>query len=217
MTRFWLAASASGAAFLASPAAAQGIIPDAIEATIAGMSGPARPDPKCVSGETLPSDEEVAEARTGAEAAMKTYIALAGAARGADASAAFVPRSRLRGWERADSKSRMVDRVDDPLARALAAGEARVEPLRFFRAGQGRTAIGEWLVRTSEGAPLGSYWVWFHPEDSVWKITRLDFLVEPARPTQQTSRYCLMPGDVDPHPAALERREAKRAKGRPGG
>jgi hypothetical protein len=168
-------------------------------------------DPACLSGELIPAADLEAQAEAGAEAAMRTYLALAGVAKGADASSAFIPKSRLRGRERVDGKQ-MIGEVDDPLARAIAAGEAELEPVVVIRSGQGETAIGQWKVRTFGGTPRGHYWVWFRPENGIWKITRLEILFEPSRPTQTMSRYCLMPGDMDIYRQKIARREARRIR-----
>jgi hypothetical protein len=192
----FLAALAVGTLATASPAHTQGVIPDVIASTIANMNrnggGPSVP---CMRGEA-PAAAQIDEARAQAQTVMQTYLARAGTAAPADASAAFTRRQADRAWMSGGAKAAETA-VDDPLARAVAAGSGHAAPAAFIRSGDGRSAQGVWLVTSADGASrLGRYEIMFRSESGGLRIIQLA-LVEGSGEPAAIRQYCRSPGDVE--------------------
>jgi hypothetical protein len=213
MIRLFPALALGAALGAASPAAAQGIIPSVIGATIANMAANAA-EAKCLRGEAPPAGK-VESARAGAESAMRQYLTLAARPGPVDASAAFTARAKRKGWQLGGVPG-ATTRVDDPLARALAAaGRPPPAPAAFYRASDGQSSLGVWVLPSaaSDGAaaPLGHYRVSFRREAEIWRIHRLE-LAEGAADPAPASQYCHKPGDVEENQALIAEWEAKRAE-----
>ena len=174
---------------------AQGVIPSAISNAIMNSNRSSGPPAPCMRGETG-SERQIAEARADAQEVMQIYLARAGAGVSADASAAFTRREAERIWRSGDTQGR-ANAVDDPLARAVAAGTGRSTPAAFVRSGDGRTAQGVWLLTSAEGATrLGHYEIMFRREGGGLRITSLTLMQGSDEPVP-IRQYCQSPGDVE--------------------
>lgn len=189
------------------------MIHDVIGATVAASVASAA-ESRCLSGRVVPAPEAVADALGPAVASLNNYLTLAGTSQSFDASPAFTRKSKLREVWR-DDRQLLVQDVDDPLARALASGKARLGgPLNFIRSGDARTALGSWRVSAEdEVTPDGHYLVLFRKEGEEWKITRLELLTRGA-PPPIVAHYCHVPGDIEAHMAQVAEIEAERERKR---
>ena len=198
-----LAAAAAPAAAQYSPVAA------AIGNTVGNMVASGI-EHRCMSGDVL-SDKEVAEARTGGEAAMRQYLQLAAKGAGADARAAFARKPKHQIWSAGGSEG-LASAVNDAAAARATAGEAKLMPVKLVRAGDGGSALAIWaLVANGGGQPLAQYETAFRREAGVWKLSRLALLAGNAVPAMP-GQYCHKPGDVEPYVAAIAERDAARAR-----
>lgn len=204
---------------LAAPAAAQGIIPSVIGATIGNMVAQNSAYARCLSGEA-PKAKKISLALGRTQAAMSAYMRLAGAAPAADASAAFTHKQKLWSWSMGGQAGE-VGAIDDPVARAhIARGSALPAPTSFVLSGDQRSAAGIWIVPgQSEGdAPLGHYRVSFRPEGrslpqggQAWKVTSIEVIAGSAE-AAPVAQYCSKPGDVEEHRIAVEKYKEERAR-----
>jgi hypothetical protein len=216
---------------LASPLFAQGALPGVL-GTMAGNMAAAREREQCLSGKA-PAARRLDMARSRSETAMRDYLRLA-AATPADARAAFTKKMKMRAWS-SGGQTGQIEAVDDPVARALAAGGAALpEPRAFILSGDQASALGVWMAPGAGpgAAPLGHYRVSFRPEGpylpeggQIWRITSLELVQGPADPVLP-SQYCSTAGDVEEHAVELarfkeeqERKKAEKAASRaaPGG
>jgi hypothetical protein len=169
----------------------------------------------CRLGAAMPEDE-IAEARQPALAAMAAYFDAARAAR------PFADQFHLdRGarWTAAGASAvaGQIAAQADPFARAGLTLDP--SPLGFVRAGDGKSALGQWRVRDAAGVPAGTYTGYFKRKSGVWRFSTLTLSAahEYADPVVQ---YCHDVGDVLPYRiqyngqqrAWLERRIAKLEK-----
>jgi hypothetical protein len=217
VTRTSIAAAAAASLLgFASPAAAQmaaAIIPDVIGATVGNMAAGGAVDVKCLLNERPAEPAAVAEARAGAEAAMRDYMRLAAASPKADVTAAFTRKASLRFWLR-HGKDTFATQIEDPFAHDVAAGRATMsKPLAFVRSGNGATAIGLWRVESGAAGPLAHYRANFRRESKAWRITRMDLVEPPAEP-DPLAYYCNVPGDSEAYAKAVAERDAKRERKR---
>jgi hypothetical protein len=199
----------------ASAAGAQSmLIPDVIGATIGNMAAAAGEYRDCLQGKKPARAEAVAAARAGADAAIRTYIAAAGAGPGADVSAAFTAKAKQRSWRRGGVDG-AVTGVEDPLALAVAAGRAELTgPTSFVRSGNGASALALWRVgAVADSAPIGHYRVGFRREAKLWKLTRMELIEFPAEP-DPVAYYCATPGDSEDYAKAVAERKAERERKR---
>lgn len=192
----------------AVPAQAQGwaatVIPDVIGQTIGSMVAAER-EAQCMRGETPIGDETLAPIRTSAQATMQRYLALAGAAAVSDATPAFSRRRNRREWLLGEVVGDPAE-VNDTIARSLiAANAAMPDPERFFRAGDGQTAAGQWLIRDAADPTrmLGAYQGTFRRERRNWVLTRLEVWSGQAK-LSPLSPYCHRVGDVVIAPVAAK-------------
>jgi hypothetical protein len=199
----------------ASPAQAQySAVASAIGNTIGQMAANER-ERACLLGRRASSEDETAQARGGAEASMRDYLAAAGAAERADVSRAFSSRANRRTLIMHGAPAN-VAAVSDPLARSAAQGAAVVAPTSFSRASDGRSAAGIWAVRASaspDAAPIGQYVAEFRHERLGWRLTRLE-IVDGAKEQPAIAPYCHRPGDVEAYVRLEAEREARRAERR---
>lgn len=198
----------------ASAADAQAMfIPSVIGATIGNMAAAAGEYKACLQGRKPAKPEAVAKARAGTEAAMRTYLAAAGASPRADVSAAFTAKAKHRSWRRGGMDG-AVTAVEDPLALAVAAGRAELTaPTNFIRSGNGLSALALWRVGSADSAPIGHYRVGFRREAKAWKLTRMELIEAPAEP-DPIAYYCAVPGDSEAYARAAAERHAERERKR---
>ena len=176
-----------------TPAAAQDysiFIADVIGQTIANMNFSAG-GPTCMTGLAM-SDKEVDEARLPAPRVMQQYF---DAARdGGPKSAQFKLGKKTR-WQAGDvvAGADTLNAQADPLA--VSGNRLEQEALRFYRAGNHMTALGQWAVLAPDDTVAGVYTGLFERDGGEWRLRELDIftadqIVEPA------AQYCLEPGDV---------------------
>ena len=180
---------------LSAPALAQGAIMASLPSVLGQVvaQGAAQSAyAACISG-TPVSAKELAEARDPAPGVMQAYFKAAQGGGGLK-SAAFKLNKRTK-WTagKAVALAATLDAQADPLA--VAGNTLQAEPLRFYRAGDSATALGQWDVRDASGGVAGVYTALFEREKGVWKLRELtvsqaDDLVAPA------AQYCDTPGDV---------------------
>lgn len=126
-------------------------------------------------------EEELVEARDPSIAIMQRYHAAASA--GEQVSPMF----------KAGKKTKGLNMQANPLAKPGNSLDA--QPLRFFRASNYSTALGQWAVRDATGSVVGVYTAQFERSRGVWLIRNLmiakaDDIVEPV------VSYCADPGDM---------------------
>ena len=133
---------------------------------------------------------------------MQIYLRAAQAEGPADVRPAYSRQLRYARWTRAGQDS-PVTAVQDPLARLVATGTARVgQASAFVRGGYGRMAPGVWPVMASDGVTrLGRYRVEFTRESRGFKILELT-LVEGAEDAAAVTHFCAIPGDVEEYAAS---------------
>ena len=213
MNRFSMIAA--GAMLLPAVSAAQAqvvFMPDVIGATVGNMAAASARYKACLQGKKPAKPEAVAEARDGAQGALRTYLDAAGSGAGADAAAAFTAKAKLRAWLR-HGKEAEVTSIEDPMAIALKSGRGELTgPTDFVRSGDGRSALGLWRVAAT-GEPLGHYWAGFRRESKIWKLTRMELVEAPAAP-DPIAYYCATPGDSEEYARAVAERRAKRERKR---
>lgn len=209
--RLILAGAAAFSALAASaPASAQySTVNAAIGATVGNMVAAAK-ERECMIGTPMPPSE-IEEARSGAEAAMRSYLRVAGGGSPADVGALFGRKAKAGSWS-ADGAAQPLKGVDDGFARRVAAGEARIEPVALVRAGDGGSAAGVWLLRAAGGGdPLGRYEAAFRRQAGVWMLSRLS-LVSGAQAPAAPAQYCHRPGDVEVYRQSVLAAEEERAR-----
>ena len=114
-------------------------------------------------------------------------------------------------------------RVTDPFVGNGAALDAT--PIAYFRAGDGRSVGGQWVVRNADSSLIGTYDALFRRTEGVWRLSELS-LIPAGSYVEPLVQYCHTVGDVLPYRvswttrqrALLEARaaklEAKAAKAR---
>jgi hypothetical protein len=169
----------------------------------------AQQEAACMSGTPMPP-EEVTEARAPGLALMPAYYASAGG------------DGRISGHFNLDKKTRWIDgetgvgmavldQQRDPFAR----GGLSLDPvpLEFVRAGDGASALGQWVVRDAAGAVRGTYTARFTRRTGVWRLSTLQ--LTPARTyVDPVVQYCHAPGDVLPYRLATTRFVREQAERR---
>ncbi len=138
------------------------------------------------------TDKKLNEVRGPTRAAMVAYFASAG---GAGTKSAAFKNSGKTKWRAGTTTATFadIDRATDPLA--TGGNTLDGNALRFYRAGNLSTALGQWAVKARDGTVAGVYTGLFERESHVWKLRdltvhRADELVEPVAP------YCAKPGDT---------------------
>jgi hypothetical protein len=196
-------ASALLVAAWAAPAAAQGIIPDVIAATIANMN---RPMPEaCLDGSWEPTPEQAARFTAEAEPALRRYLELAAA--GADLSPAFTGRGNDRRW-RIDGVEPDFAAVRDPWAARI----ARLELVGLRLGGAKVRGRGVWRAFAADGAELGTYDGLFRRKTRGFEVSLLDlFSPGSAKQPPALTGFCYTPGDTEAFREARDAREAERA------
>lgn len=152
-----LAAAAAALLANASPAAGQAaFIPAVIGNTVGMMAAQGAAEERCLLNKRPAGPAAIAEARAGAEAAMRDYLRLAATAPSADVSAAFTAKAKLRFWLR-NGKDTFVTQVEDPFAHAVP-GAARAwahRPTSSARAtARPRSACGGWRAARASRSPI---------------------------------------------------------------
>ncbi|WP_447727971.1 hypothetical protein [Sphingomonas koreensis] len=154
----------------------------------------AQQEEACMTGTPMPP-EEVTEARTPALAVMRAYYASAGA--DGRISPHFNLDKRTR-WIDGEAGVGMaeIDRQRDRFAH----GGLSLDPvpLGFVRAGDGASALGQWVARDAAGAVGGTYTARFTRSGGVWRLSTLQ--LTPARQyIDPVEQYCHKSGDVLPY------------------
>ena len=210
MIRIFVAAAGAAAAAMpiASASAQSYIVNDVIASTIANMSRPADgPSAACLSGQPL-APRRLDRVRARATTTMDTYLARAGASAAADVTSAYTRDAAKREWLLGGVPGNVAT-VDDPLARAIVAGRARLErPGTILAAGDGRSALAVWQVLAPDGSRLGHYRADFHRESGRFMIRQLSLVAGPAEPAALRP-YCRRPGDVDEYVAEQTARKSE--------
>jgi hypothetical protein len=162
--------------------------------TVGQIAAEAR-EANCMAGYTSYSSERIATARDNAQQTMQTYVRLASSASPADAHVVFKRNSRE--WS-LDGVAGSVTALEDSVARALATqtGATLPEPEAFFLSGDGSSAAGSWIARTSAepDSIVGYYRGLFRRERQAWKLVRLEVFT--SAPATELTSYCHTPGDV---------------------
>lgn len=170
---------------------------------------------RCMAGEPMPPNE-VAEARDPAPVVMRGYWTAVSA--GQSPVAAFHLGSKTRWTSGTTSVTQAgLARVSDPFARA-AMSLADV-PIGFVRAGDGQSALGQWLLEDRPGHRGGTYQALLRRQGGVWKLSTLE-LIDARSWVDPVMQYCHSPGDIIPARVAqtaaavnrAEQREVKAAK-----
>lgn len=183
-----------------------------IAGDMAGRAAAEQREQACMTGVAMP-EKEVAEARVPALAVMQGYFA------DAKAGTSFEQRFQPDGkslWIGASARASAADlgRQRDPTA----GGDTRLDasPLNFVRAGDGASAMGQWVARTGTGAPVASYTATFIRKAGVWRLSTLS---QSAARTyvDPVIQYCHKAGDVLPYRLSYttlvrERTEKRLAK-----
>lgn len=192
----------------APPASAQAWIGQIVGDMMA-QGAAAQREAACMTGTAMPP-EEVTEARTPALAVIQAYYASAGG--DGRISPHFNLDKRTR-WINGEAGAGMaeLDRQRDPFARGgLALDPA---PLGFVRAGDGASAMGQWVVRDAAGVVAGTYTGRFTRNAGVWRLSTLQ--LTPARQyADPVEQYCHSAGDVLPYRLANSRWTREQAERR---
>lgn len=187
--------AASGAAALAKPAPAHaqawiGLVVGNMMAQGAAQ----QQEYQCMTGTALP-DKEVVEARVPSLAAMQGYLGDAAAGRNFAARFNLDRNARWSGAG-AEASNLAIGTQRDPFAAPGLTADA--EPLGFVRAGDGRTALGQWAVHGAAGQPAGTYTAVFTRASSVWRLSKLT-LTPASVYADPVVQFCHKPGDVLPY------------------
>jgi hypothetical protein len=154
----------------------------------------ARREQECMTGTAMP-EAEIAEARTPALATMRGYFADAGA--GKPISARFnLDKNSHWTSETTVANAKTLSAHRDPLAQAGLMLDA--EPIGFVRAGDSRSALGQWAVRDASGVRAGLYTATFTRKRGIWALSTLT-LSGPRNYADPVVQYCHKPGDVLPY------------------
>ena len=161
---------------------------------------------RCMAGEAMPPNE-VAEARDPAPALMRSYWAAVAA--GQSPAAAFQPGSKTRWTSGSISvPSAGVGKVSDPFARAGMTFSDT--PIGFVRAGDGQSALGQWLIEDRPGHRGGLYQALLRRQGGVWKLSALD-LIDARGWVDPVVQFCHSPGDIIPFRVAQSATAVERA------
>ncbi len=199
----FIAPALLAAAALAGPAAAQGIIPAVIGATIANMNQ-GTPE-RCLDGSWEPTPRQAARFTAEAEPALRRYLELAAA--GADLAPAFTGRRADRRWA-IDGETRDFAAVRDPWAARI----ARLELVGLRLGGMKVRGRGLWRAFAADGAELGLYDGLFRRRSRGFEISSLDlFSAGAAGQPGALTGFCYTPGDTEAFREARAEREAERA------
>jgi hypothetical protein len=191
------------AAALAGPAAAQGIIPSVIGATIANMNQ-GTPE-RCLDGFWEPTPRQAARFTAEAEPALRRYLDLAAA--GADLSPSFTDRRADRRWA-IDGETRDLAAVRDPWAARI----ARLELVGLRLGGMKVRGRGLWRAFAADGTELGVYDGLFRRKSRGFEVSSLDlFSPGGAKQPPALTGFCYAPGDTEQFREARAEREAERA------
>ena len=178
----------------AAPAFAQYMMhldPNLYMLTAMNMGGTYDP---CMDG-TARSAAKIAEARAPSLGIMQAYFT---AAQGGGAKSAAFHLDKNTKWQNGSTEagSLDLDRQSDPLA--MPGHVLDAEPVRFYRAGGGSTALGQWAVLDAQGQVVGAYTAQFAGVKKLWKLRTLT--VSQAQDTlAPVAQYCRKPGDVMEH------------------
>ncbi|GEM_PF-5318154 len=151
----------------------------------------------CLSGNSK-SASNVSKTRNSALRNFEGYLQAAGSSASANVAPFFFSRSK-KNLERYPTGIGDYNAVNDSLARHFAelGGDPTIEPVAFFKAGDGRNAIGVWIIKAPEAGPiLGYYRVRFGKQRGDWKIFHIETF-QPSEPAPTITQYCHKPGDVE--------------------
>ncbi len=148
----------------------------------------------CMGGAAMP-DSEVREASDQAPALLGGYWTAVSA--GTSPIASFKLDRKTR-WSYAGQSADQAQlaTIRDPFA----SGETTFSeiPIGFVRAGDGSSALGQWVVRDGQDHVIGTYQALLRRRGGTWLISTLELTgrFEWIDPVVQ---YCHLPGDVLPH------------------
>ncbi|TIX49747.1 hypothetical protein [Alteraurantiacibacter aquimixticola] len=139
------------------------------------------------------SDDEIDEARLPAPGIMQAYFDAAQS--GASISHMFKLNGKTN-WTLGDHSvgEDELDMQVDPLA--VAGNSLDTETLRFFRAGNHQTALGQWLVTNPADEVAGVYTGQFTRERGEWRLHKLQ-IFRADDPVEPIKHYCSEPGDLN--------------------
>ena len=180
---------------LATPAHAQAWIGLMVGDMMARQAAAVK-EQACMTG-TAMEGEKIEDARAPADAVMRAYWQSVKGGQATTVSAHFHLDKRTR-WASGDTVRDMAGTasvVDDFAAAGLTPDAA---PLGFFRAGDGQSAAGQWVVRDAGGKRRGTYKAMFDRKAGVWKLQTLDLIGENIW-VDPLVQYCHKPGDVLPY------------------
>ncbi len=163
----------------------------------------------CLNGAELDKDK-AAEARVSAQANFVSYWTVVTNSKTANVVDIFYPGKDSR-WIDGDKSIRSsgLNAVVDPFA---AAGlHLEVIPVSFVRAGDGKSAAGQWIVRDDKGKRQGTYQAVFGRTSGAWKMKQLN-LFRPNIYVEQLAQFCHTVGDVLPYQLATAQSRRKDAE-----
>jgi hypothetical protein len=161
---------------------------------MAAQAAAAQREEACMNGKAMP-EKEVAEARIPALATMQGYFADAGA--GTSFEQRFQPDKKSL-WTSGEIRAGAAELGRQRDSTATGGTVLDATPLNFVRAGDGSSAMGQWVARTATGTPVASYSATFTRKIGVWRLSTLS--QSPARTyVDPVVQYCHKPGDVLPY------------------
>ncbi len=150
----------------------------------------------CMMGIPMP-EKEINEARKPGLEIMVSYWTHVKGGGISDASADFHLDKKTRWFTVTQSADLAhLNAITDPFAAARLTFDP--DPLAFFRAGDGQSAAGQWIVRDGQGKRSGTYNASFKRHMGVWKLTALE-LVSGKDYVDPLLQYCHKVADVLPY------------------
>ena len=152
---------------------------------------------QCMNGVPM-KDVKVEDAQAPSIAMMQDYWRTVSASSTANVSTHFHPDTKRARWASGGVTKALagLTAVSDPFPRASLVMDRA--PVAFFRAGDGQTAAGQWIVRDAAGKRGGTYNAIFDRKAGVWKLQQLD-LVDGKTYAPTLLQYCHKLDDVLPY------------------
>jgi hypothetical protein len=161
----------------------------------------------CLAAQMEHSAEALASNQRSAQRTLESYVRSAGSSESADVSDVFARRGRWRwGGRQGD-----ISAVSDTVARAIQNNEATLQASdQFVLAYDRMTAVGNWIVRSSEnGELLGHYRVVFNARGRGLKIAQFDYFF-PDYDNPTIEPYCSAPGDIAAYRLEMQARRNRQ-------
>jgi hypothetical protein len=166
------------------------VMPSVIGSVVGHMAA-ADTEAACMSGTSLPQNE-INEARDPAIAVMQQYFASAQS--GKAKSNAFHLDSKTHWVAGAlNTGAEGIDAATDPLA--VEGRTLMPRPLRFYRAGIGAAALGQWVVQDPRGSVVGVYTGMFLRRSGNWRLHDLT-ISQAGEKVAPAVQFCHVQGDV---------------------